>query len=166
MTCAACGGTVFDAQGICVACGLPSIANADTQPNEGKAAPVATLTTPEPTPAPLARQSRPLRDADPAATNPGSGVFCGRCGSAVDPQSEFCGICGNPLKEETLLRMRQGRAQANDLRVTFTGVDAADTQPPGGMAHLRTNQMRLIGLLLAGVLIIGLAFGAIILHLR
>ncbi|MBA3826158.1 MAG: zinc ribbon domain-containing protein [Ktedonobacterales bacterium] len=145
-------------------CGLPGDASANTQPNGGDVIPVVYMVRPEPTPAPIARQSRPLRTADPAATNPGSGVFCGRCGSAVDPHSEFCGICGYPLREDAIMRLHGTRGfPAGD---PLAEADAADTLPPLGMPRASNELTRLIGVVLVGILVVGIAFGVLILHLR
>lgn len=79
MACFHCGSDNLDAAGVCRQCGAPNYAG-----------PVAVGDR-------AAQRAQPRPAADPAATNPGSGLFCGRCGSAIAGPAEFCGICGQPL---------------------------------------------------------------------
>lgn len=115
MVCRACGGTSFDAAGACRTCGVVAHNHADTAPRSAVQPVPRAAAVPEPTPAPALRGSRPLRTDDPASTNPGSGVFCGRCGSTVDVRNDFCGICGNPLNDAALGRMRRARGNSRGL---------------------------------------------------
>lgn len=102
--CRTCGNIDFEQNGVCRICG--------TIAPRAIATAITPTTTPEPTPSIARRGSRPLSrlGTDPGATNPGSGHFCGRCGSAVDARSDFCGICGNPLNEAASERVHQQRS--------------------------------------------------------
>ncbi len=156
----------MDANGACVACGLPSDASANTQPNGADAVPIVAVLAPARTADPGTQHAVTESDRDPAATNPGSGVFCGRCGSAVDPLSDFCGICGFPLRPAVAARQRQERLRGTGPRAPLAEADAADTLPPRRAPRAAPGQARLLGALLVGVLVIGIAFGVLILHMR
>jgi RNA polymerase subunit RPABC4/transcription elongation factor Spt4 len=156
MVCKACGAPITNG-GICNVCGQPTDASADTQPNGPDALAVATMTAPEPTPRPVTHPLHPARGNDPAATNPGSGVFCGRCGSAVAEDGDFCGICGNPLRDAAVERIRHQRIRGASGSAALLDADAAATLPP--LHAPRTlNSARWLGLVVVGALIVGLAF--------
>lgn len=137
MVCRACAGTSFDGLDTCRTCGAVSHSHEDTAPRSAVQHTMPAATTPEPTPAPARRGSRPHRTDDPASTNPGSGVFCGRCGSAVDVRSDFCGICGNPLNDAALGRMRHDRRQSRGLAAPSP--DRTSEVPYGADRAARTN---------------------------
>ena len=156
----------MDEQGVCVACGLPSEASADTQPNGADAIHVAPMALAEPTIAtPTAPRRKGKGKGDPASTNPSTGAFCGRCGSAVDLQSDYCGICGTPLNDAALTRMRQVRLHGAQALSRLVDADAADTLPPLSTPRA-ISPMRWIAMVFVGIVLIGIALGVLILHLR
>ena len=165
MDCRVCGGTTFDATGVCLGCG----AKADEVSMLPE--PVAT-TLPKPTSTSARVPSTPLTERDPAATNPGSGVFCGRCGSAVDAHGDFCGICGNPLKEVARQRLRQSRGLGTKAATQAAHVghparasaSLADTRPPGAAATAAHPTRILLILGLMAALIASVALGVLVLH--
>lgn len=202
MVCRACGGTTFDAAGTCLGCGAKAEAaygstsgeiavalavDPDSPPMPAQAyfvaaapnadetlvlpEPVA-ITQPKPATLPARSPSTPLTERDPAATNPGSGVFCGRCGSAVDAQGDYCGICGNPLKEAAMQRLRQSRglgtkatAQAapfgNPVRASAA---PPETRPPMAATSAPHPARFLLILGLMAALIASVAVGVLVLH--
>jgi hypothetical protein len=101
------------------------------------------------------RLSVPLKSSvDPAATHPGSGVFCGRCGSAVDSRSNFCGICGNPLKDAALQQVLRERGLSRPLGTVHAAPDDSLGNPNATQpSSLRTFFSRLIAIIVAIVLV-------------
>ncbi len=170
MTCTACGGTEFDEQGICRNCGASDQPSNETTPGAlvaaTSSAAVPILLAPEPTPppeqTPARRFSVPASRTDPAATNPSSGHFCGRCGSAVDAKSDFCGICGNPLKDEALQRLRESRQVS--LRPSVVSASLGHITPAGTLpqrkAAARSRIFIICSMILAAV--IGVALGVLV----
>lgn len=191
MVCKACGGTDFDEQGICLSCGahnrLPDatpvrVARVTIAPEPlsppvpASASPPADQATHAPAATPVATAvatpslliTEPHATDDPAGTNPSSGQFCGRCGSAVDAGNDFCGICGSPLKDEALQRMRAERAQVQRAAV-------ASLTPPVARAHSATHLPRrraapsaaiFVLLSLIAAILVGLALGLLIIYHR
>jgi ribosomal protein L37E len=168
MVCRACGSEAVGSDGICTTCGARNTPTRSVTTD---------LAVPEPPPIP-ARPGKPAHDdSDPAATNPSSGFFCGRCGSAIDPKSDYCGICGNPLNEAAMQRAHlmprnsvllvgspaalvpEGQSLKGDERD-----DPNDTAPRRGKL---ISRLVLIACIIGGVAIIGLALAALIaMHAR
>ena len=167
MVCRACGGTAFDTAGTCLSCGTKSPTPHVTQPHAVAVATAVPTPLPDTTPRTHRRTSQPIHDKDPAATNPGSGIFCGRCGSTVDTQSDFCGICGNPLKDAARQRLRQSRAlgakSPAQMAVALAAISAADTHPARGQ-NARTRPIRLIILGITAAIILSVALAVLVLH--
>jgi hypothetical protein len=169
MTCKTCGGTAFDSDGICLACGTRNASLNGTQPKTPiPVASPAAMTAPEPTPEPLRAGSRPLH-ADPAATNPGSGVFCGHCGSAVDPQSDYCGICGYPLRAGAAQRAHQSQAQhlppMMPTAMTPARADVSSSAAPFAPPRIPPSaRWVLISSVVVALLVIGIMFGLLVVH--
>jgi uncharacterized OB-fold protein len=167
MTCNACGGTQFDEHGICLSCGAAN--QPAHEANFGAlvaatpaAAEAPVAVAPELTPPPR-RFSVPASVADPAATNPSSGHFCGRCGSAVDAKNDFCGICGNPLKDEALQRVRESRLVSLRPSVVSTSlghITANGTRPRRKPRSSMATRIFIICSLIAAV-VIGVALGVL-----
>jgi hypothetical protein len=98
------------------------------------------VASPEPTPSPTRRGSRPLKtEGDPSATNPSTSRFCGRCGSAVGKDDEFCGICGNPLTESSLQKLRTHKQSRPMIQYDDNTARYAATN----QISIRTNELRL-----------------------
>ena len=167
MVCRSCGGTAFDVAGTCLSCGAKSRTPHITQPRVSAVALATPAPLPDTTPRPHRRTSQPIAERDPAATNPGSGIFCGRCGSTVDTQSDFCGICGNPLKDVARQRLRQSRGlgakSPGQGAVALAGISAADTHPaPRQITPSRPIFFILLGITAA--IILSVALAVLVLH--
>jgi hypothetical protein len=165
MVCTVCGGTAFDEQGICLRCG------AHTRVPDVTPARVALSTTPKPkaaSPAPSPLVTAPHAEDDPAGTNPSSGQFCGRCGSAVDATSDYCGICGNPLNDDALQRVRAERAQAQRAAVMHLTPPVARALSATGPPRPRVvpPAILFVALSIIAAIVIGLALGVLIIHNR
>lgn len=173
--CRMCGNTDFESNGICRVCGTAAPRDAVVTSNPP--------TAPEPTPTMARRGSRPLHelDADPGATNPSAGHFCGRCGSTVEAGADFCGICGNPLNAQAFERVSEQRQHemaatpdflsGQDLKPVFVNapgvpLDLAsafpggDTQPQTALALSRFVTL----IFVAGLLL--MSFAMVLLFLR
>jgi uncharacterized OB-fold protein len=101
--CPGCGSEIEPIEGMCPLCSAIIDEDATAAAMSG---PQLTAASTRPASKPAAKRN------DPASTNPSTGHFCGRCGSAVGAHDDYCGICGNPQNEAALVRMRQARSQA------------------------------------------------------
>ena len=159
MICATCGKTGVVGGELCPSCGTRQPITAEAIDNELVSVAVIDYSDPSDTLAPeptaevvVRRGSEPIGKDDPSATNPSSGHFCGRCGSVVNTEDEFCGICGNPLTPASLERTRSLPLHSGTLRKPLNDIQpfAFDTQPSVKTYRVQTNDemiMRILGAL-------------------